>query len=563
MRLIGILSSAAILPIVLAGVVFSSPGDVLFIPGGDFWMGDHHGVDSPGDEPVHFVHLDPFYMGQYEVMSIEYCEYLNGAYLDGRLRVEENGVVYPIDGDIPYCDTLQYIEHSRISWDSTSERFEVLPEVKWDHPVTNVSWFGAVAYCNWKSAQDGYQSCYDLSTWECDFTKNGFRLPTEAEWEYAARGGLTYCRFPWGDTIDGSKANYVGSGDPFEVGPWPHTTRVGYYDGGQIPAGTDMANGYGLYDVAGNLWEWCHDWWGLDYYSESVYDNPSGPDSGDRRVLRGGSWFRDVAKCEVAYRGYSDPTDRYLGYGFRIVRSFSSQQLQVNTISAPLDPVQVGTEIEVGATFLDPDSDDGHAAMWDWGDGSTSPGIVDEEAQTVSGSHVYTAAGVYTLTLTVTDADGASDTGVFEYVVVYDQSAGFVTGGGWIDSPEGAYKPDPSSTGKANFGFVSKYKNGATIPMGQTEFAFKAGNLNFHSSSYDWLVVTGSDYARFKGTGTINGSGEYKFMLWAGDGEPDTFRIKIWEEDEGSVETVVYDNGFDQAIEGGSIVIHTDKAGKN
>ncbi len=88
-----------------------------------------------------------------------------------------------------------------------------------------------------------------------------------------------------------------------------------------------------------------------------------------------------------------------------------------------------------------------------------------------------------------------------------------------------------------------------------TEFQFQAGNLNFHSSSDDWLVVTGSDYAMFKGTGTIDGEGEYKFMIWAGDNDPDTFRIKIWSEN--PVETVVYDNGSDQAIGGGSIVIHT------
>jgi hypothetical protein len=112
-----------------------------------------------------------------------------------------------------------------------------------------------------------------------------------------------------------------------------------------------------------------------------------------------------------------------------------------------------------------------------------------------------------------------------------------------------------SPEGKATFGFVSKYKKGADVPTGNTEFQFQAGDLNFHSTSYDWLVVTGSDYAKFKGTGTINGEGEYKFMLWAGDDEPDTFRIKIWYEN-GGTEVVVYDNGMDQAIGGGSIVVH-------
>jgi len=110
-------------------------------------------------------------------------------------------------------------------------------------------------------------------------------------------------------------------------------------------------------------------------------------------------------------------------------------------------------------------------------------------------------------------------------------------------------------TGKATFGFVSKYKKGATVPDGNTEFQFKAGNLNFHSTSYEWLVVTGSDFAKFKGEGTINGQGNYKFQIWAGDDSPDTFRIKIWYEDNGT-EVVVYDNGMDQAIGGGNIVVH-------
>jgi hypothetical protein len=159
---------------------------------------------------------------------------------------------------------------------------------------------------------------------------------------------------------------------------------------------------------------------------------------------------------------------------------------------------------------------------------------------------------------TVTDKDGGEgkDTVI---VVVYDPSAGFVTGGGWIDSPAGAYTADPSLTGKANFGFVSKYKKGAPVPAGNTECQFHTADINFHSTSYDWLLITGSDYAKFKGTGTINGEGEYKFQIWAGESEPDTEGIRIWTEDEFGVETDVYDNGFNQEIGGNSIVIHTRK----
>lgn len=138
---------------------------------------------------------------------------------------------------------------------------------------------------------------------------------------------------------------------------------------------------------------------------------------------------------------------------------------------------------------------------------------------------------------------------------------GLATGGGWFNSPEGAYKPDESLTGKANFGFVSRYDEGDSVPTGNVEFQFKAGDLNFHSSSFDWLAVNqANSYAQIKGEGTINGDlapngNAFKFMLWAVDGNPDTFRIKIWWEDAGA-DQVVYDNGPDQAIGGGSIVIH-------
>ena len=175
-------------------------------------------------------------------------------------------------------------------------------------------------------------------------------------------------------------------------------------------------------------------------------------------------------------------------------------------------------------------------------------------------SHTYDNPGIYSVGVVATDSEGNTSDTAFVTVVVYDPTGGFVTGGGWIDSP---VKPEfdyMSVGGKASFGFISKYKKGATAPTGQTEFMFKAGDLNFHSTSYQWLVVTGSNYAKFKGEGTINGAGLYKFQIWAGDGgktDPDTFRIKIWTEDTLGVEDVAYENDIDQEISGGSIVIHT------
>lgn len=154
---------------------------------------------------------------------------------------------------------------------------------------------------------------------------------------------------------------------------------------------------------------------------------------------------------------------------------------------------------------------------------------------------------------------GATHDIAFEDITVEGcLKGGFVTGGGWIDSPAGAFPADETLTGRANFGFVSKYKKGATIPDGQTEFSFQTADLNFHSNSYDWLVVTqGGTRAQYKGEGTVDGLGDCKFMLWAGDGEPDTFRIKIWYENVSEI--VVYDNVTEQAIAGGSIIVHKGK----
>jgi len=234
---------------------------------------------------------------------------------------------------------------------------------------------------------------------------------------------------------------------------------------------------------------------------------------------------------------------------------------ELGDISVSANVVPVGTTVTASVAFTDLDQLDMHTAVWDWGDGNNSPGTVSESngAGSIDGSHTYSAPGVYTVTVTVDDGYGNSDTAVYEFVVVYDAAGGFVTGGGWINSPLGAYLPDPSLTGKATFGFVAKYKKGANVPEGNTDFQFKAGGLTFRSIRYDWLVVAGFK-AQYKGEGAINGAAapngaNYKFMLTATDGKPDKFRIKIWYEDGGS-QIVVYDNGSDTVLGGGSIIIH-------
>jgi PKD repeat protein len=237
-------------------------------------------------------------------------------------------------------------------------------------------------------------------------------------------------------------------------------------------------------------------------------------------------------------------------------------------IAAPLAPVPVNTLVTATAPFTDPGIEDTHTASMAWGDGTSSAATITETngSGTATATHTYSAPGVYTLTLTVTDDEGASGSCTFQFVVVFDPKAGFVSGVGWINSPPGAYTADPTLTGKATLGLVAKYKKGATVPEGNTEFQFKAGDLNFQSTSYDFLVIAGAR-ATFKGSGTINGSGDYAFMVVAIDGQisggggVDRFRIKIWDKTTGEV---IYDNqpgasddsSAATALGGGSITIH-------
>jgi hypothetical protein len=246
------------------------------------------------------------------------------------------------------------------------------------------------------------------------------------------------------------------------------------------------------------------------------------------------------------------------------------------------NPAPINTQVILSAT-LD-DSQTGNSPIKDAEyriDGgsylpmATQDGIFDEPVEEVSSTIAgFSIPGVYEICVKGRDVfDNETTSDECMLLPIYDPEGGFVTGGGWINSPAGAYTPDPLLTGKATFGFVSKYKKGASVPTGVTEFQFKVADLNFHSDAYEWLVIAGAK-AQYKGTGTINGQGMYKFMITAIDADInkadafniDRFRIKIWSEDSAGNETVIYDNALgsdsDAAlteIGGGSIVIHTSK----
>jgi len=223
------------------------------IPAGSFEMGDHH--DNMNDAlPVHRVELKSFYMDVTEVTV---------------------------------GDFKKFILESDYSYNLWNEVAEFSPTD--NHPMVYVSWHDATAYAKWA----------------------GKRLPTEAEWEYAARGGMVGKRYPWGNEITHDDANWGNTVNGKDK--WAYCSPVASF----------KANQYGLYDMTGNVWEWCADWYGFDYYSKSPAKNPRGPDKPDRatgRVLRGGSWYSVSRGRRVASRdAYGSPNDRKNDIGFRCV----------------------------------------------------------------------------------------------------------------------------------------------------------------------------------------------------------------------------------------------------
>jgi formylglycine-generating enzyme required for sulfatase activity len=287
----------------------SPPAGMALIPAGSFLMGatTNMGHEYDSDEvPQHSVYVSAFYMDKYEVTKALWDE----------VKAWNGGNGYDL-GSVGLGKAV-------------------------NHPVHSVKWYDAVKWCNARSQKEGRVPCYytdaGLTTiyktgqvaLYVKWSANGYRLPTEAEWEKAARGGASGHRFPWSDsdTIQHSRANYyvyrpastnfyaydtsptAGYHPTFATGAYPYTSPAGYF----------APNGYGLYDMAGNVWEWCWDWYSSTYYSSSPSSDPRGAASGSYRVLRGGYWNNYAFNARCANRYKVAAFDASGDIGFRCVR---------------------------------------------------------------------------------------------------------------------------------------------------------------------------------------------------------------------------------------------------
>lgn len=267
-----------------SNVVNDGHGDYVYVPAGPFRMGDTFGDGEARERPAHTVDLDAFYIGKYEMTNGEWRKFRDDPGYENS-KFWPGGLVVPKD-QVPYWKDAR--NHGGGTPDSDN------------YPVMGVNQDSAVAYCNWLSAKTGKK----------------YRLPTEAEWEKAARG-TDGRKYPWGNTIDHSYTNYVGS-QKFDTG-----MEVGTFDGGKHGDLQTHSNAspYGAFDMAGNVMEWCSDWYSRDYYSVSPRKNPQGPKTGAYRVLRGGTFFMEAFDQRVYARSAAWPSfQSHRMVGFRAVR---------------------------------------------------------------------------------------------------------------------------------------------------------------------------------------------------------------------------------------------------
>lgn len=307
-------------------------GEMVSVAAGSFTMGATSTENGKADEyPSHRVTLSAYQIGKFEVTNKEFADVLNAALASHHLYNASGGIY---DGGDVYTEDKLLIETSNVACQITFEDNQFAPRVRDGyamdtHPVVMVTWYGAVAFCNWLSESQDIDPYYDLATW-ADATTGpyGYRLPTEAEWERAAAWQASGTHWIYGfssNLIDFSRCTYaiaetgqtVDFTNPLGLTSLPYTTPVGYYNGANGTA--NYCSPVRCYDMSGNVLEWCFDHYGA--YTEDDQTNPEGPESGGKRIVRGGSWYQGATACRSAYRGGMMPARDLSFIGFRTART--------------------------------------------------------------------------------------------------------------------------------------------------------------------------------------------------------------------------------------------------
>jgi len=377
--------------------------EMISVPAGSFDMGHTSSGDDAtygqADElPVHTVTLSAYQIGKYEVTNQQYCDVLNWAIDPSRnyLRTSANevwtgtGTIYAGDDLQPIISILNSNSNIQFSAGSFSPKTRVgLPGATnystGTHPVQRVSWYGSVSFANWLSEMEGLTPVYDAGTagWPANFANNGYHLPTEAQWERAAAwDGTKHWVYSFtSDTLTGKdRANYYDSSpnyvNPLGLTTTPYTSPVGWFDGMNVsPNGSvmtvDSVSPVGAYDMTGNVWEWCHDWYAANYYNTSPETDPRGDASGSSCVIRGGSWESIASPCRSAERGSGQPASWSNVIGFRLARtleySLSYAAGPGGSLSGDTDQAVLPGEDGTPVTAV---ADSGYFFV-DWSDGVT------------------------------------------------------------------------------------------------------------------------------------------------------------------------------------------------
>lgn len=289
------------------------PSDIIFrekmvtIPGGDFLMGtnEKEGFPADGEGPIRKIHVDPFLMDTTTVTNAEFKRFIEDtSYITDAEKYGWSFVFYMFlspqtlkKATNRVKETPWWIVVDGATWGHPEGPDSHIDD-RMHHPVIHISWNDALAYCEW----------------------TGKRLPTEAEWEFAARGGLEQKRYPWGDELHPNGEHYCN----IWQGKFPETNEAEDGYAGTAPVDAFSANGFGLYNVSGNVWEWCSDWFAKNIHKRGGRSNPVGPDTGETRVMRGGSYLCHKSYCNryrVAARSSNTPDSSTGNIGFRCAAS--------------------------------------------------------------------------------------------------------------------------------------------------------------------------------------------------------------------------------------------------